>query len=198
MTTIDYYNQNAQSFVEGSLKADMSSHYDRFLRFIPEGGKILDLGCGSGRDTKVFSDMGYQVTAVDGSEELCKLAEQYTGQPVRCLMFDELDYTEEFDGIWACASLLHVEKKQIHDILCKVSKALKPDGILYASFKYGSEEYEKEGRTFSNHKENDIPTLFNEGTQLVPVEWWKSQDVRPGREGEMWLNVMGKHKIKKT
>jgi len=97
--TLDYYNENAGAFIEGSVGADMSRHYAEFLKFLPVGSAILDLGCGSGRDTKYFASLGYNVTAVDGSGELCRKASEYTGKEVRCLRFDELDYVEQFDGI---------------------------------------------------------------------------------------------------
>lgn len=186
--TLSYYNQNAAAFCAGTLQADMSHLYDKFLCHIPAGGRILDLGCGSGRDSKIFMDRGYRVTAVDGSEELCKLASAYIGQPVRCMDFEELDDTEEFDGIWACASLLHIEKNRIHSILRKIHTALLPGGVLYVSFKRGSGERLSGQRFFSDYTEDDLKALFppSDGWQIITI--FTTGDVREGREGEQWVN----------
>ena len=107
--TITYYNKNADAFIEGTINVDMTDIQMRFLATIPKESKILDLGCGSGRDSKFFASLGYHVIPVDGSPELCEKASEYTGLPVRCLLFEDLDYNSEFDAVWACASLLHVE-----------------------------------------------------------------------------------------
>lgn len=189
MSTLDYYNQNAQQFVDGSLHADMSDHYKHFLKYLPQSGKILDLGCGSGRDTAAFRKIGYKVVPVDGSIEVCRLAEQYLQSPVKCVQFDQLDYDEEFDGVWACASLLHVPKDEMTGILEIINKALKPGGILYASYKYGNEATERNGRLFSNYNEQTINDLFLNNLWIVR-EIWLSSDVRKGRESERWVNVV--------
>ena len=190
--TINYYNQNAEAFIAGTINVNMSDIQSRFLQEIPSGALILDLGCGSGRDSKLFSELGYRVTAVDGSPELCKRAEVITGSPVRCLMFEDLDYHEEFDAIWACASLLHVEKNQMGHILQLVSTALKPGGILYVSYKYGNTERESDGRIFSDYTEADIPMLFNRNNQLLCYYWWVTIDARPDRSSEKWINILCK------
>ena len=186
--TLHYYNENAADFCAGTLQADMSHLYDQFLCHIPPGGRILDLGCGSGRDSKIFLARGYQVTAADGSEALCKLAASYIGQPVRCMDFEDLDYTEEFHGIWACASLLHVEKSRILPILRKIHSALLPGGVLYVSFKHGSGERLSGQRFFSDYTEDDLKALFpsSGGWQILTI--FTTGDVREGRDGEQWVN----------
>ena len=189
--TLDYYNRNADAFVEGSVAADMSRHYSEFLKFLPAGAAILDLGCGSGRDTRYFSSLGYTMTAVDGSRELCRKASEYTGIDVCCLTFDALDYEEQFDGIWACASLLHVPKAEMAAVLDRVSRALRPGGILYASYKYGTAEREKDGRFFSDYTEKDLPALFGAHNGFRVLTSWSNEDVRPDRN-EKWLNVIAK------
>lgn len=190
--TITYYNQNADSFIEGTQNADMSAQYDFFLKYLSSGGKILDLGCGSGRDTAYFLSLGYEVTAIDGSEELCKRVKANYGIDAQCIRFEDIAFVAKFDAIWASASLLHVPKADISYIMNKVSAALKPDGILYASFKYGSNERISNGRFFNDYTENDIDTLFTSGNHLVLQEYWITEDVRPGRLGEHWLNIVAK------
>lgn len=189
MSTIEYYNKNAEQYFESTLNADVSALYEHFVSKIKQSASILDLGCGSGRDSKYFLDTGYQVTAVDGSGELCRIASELIHQPVRQLLFEDLDYHEEFDAIWACASLLHVPKAEIQDIMQKVCKALKLDGILYFSVKYGNTERTVGERFFSDYTEADIPWLL-EDTGLEIVEHWISLDVRQGRDSEKWLNLI--------
>ena len=72
--TLDYYNENAEAFCENTVNADMSSQYNMFEKYMFDGARVLDFGCGSGRDTKYFIEQGYHVEAIDGSEELCKRA----------------------------------------------------------------------------------------------------------------------------
>ena len=190
MSTLDYYNRNARAFVEGSVNADMKEHYERFLIHVPEVGKILDLGCGSGRDTAYFRSLGYEVTPVDGSIEVCKLAEEKLRTPVRCLLFEDLDYQEEFDAVWACASLLHVDRQHMPEVMKRVENALREGGVLYASFKYGDEEVERNGRSFNNYNEESVKGLFDDSWALLDL--WISTDVRPGRGEEMWVNVISR------
>lgn len=111
-STLDYYNKKASEFVSGTVEEQFNEMQDTFLAYVPTGGKILDFSCGSGRDTKYFLSRGYVVEATDGSEELCNIASEYTGIPVKRMLFHELNSVEEYDGIWACASILHVTKQE--------------------------------------------------------------------------------------
>lgn len=123
--TLEYYNRTAQDYTADTLHADVSGLYPFFLTHLPPNATILDLGCGPGRDSKCFLEKGYRVLSIDGSEELCKIASTHTGQPVLCQTFEALDYTQEFDGVWACASLLHVPKTRLPKVLENISRALK-------------------------------------------------------------------------
>lgn len=190
--TLAYYNQNADAFIEGTQNADMSEQYRFFLKHLPSGGKLLDLGCGSGRDSAYFSSLGFVVTAIDGSNELCKRVKINYGIEARCINFEDISFVAEFDAIWACASLLHVEKVNMPKVLHKVSAALKPGGILYASFKYGCRERVSNGRFFNDYTENDIDTLLTPENQLTLLEYWITEDVRPEHSGERWLNFTAK------
>lgn len=190
--TLSYYNQNADSFIEGTQNADMSSQYRLFLKHLPTCGKLLDLGCGSGRDSAYFSSLGFEVTAADGSEELCKRVKEHYGIPALCIKFEELSFAAEFDAIWACASLLHVKKADMPDVMERVSAALKSGGVLYASFKYGSEERNSGGRFFNDYTEQDLDTLLTTENHLTLLEYRITEDVRPDRSGERWLNFIAK------
>ena len=107
-TSVDYYNKNAKEYSSSTIGVDFSSTQERFLDYLPQHAKILDFGCGAGRDTKAFLEKGFDVDAVDGSEELCKIASLYTGIAVRQMFFQQLDAVAKYDGIWACASILHL------------------------------------------------------------------------------------------
>ncbi len=185
-STLDYYNRNAESYAKQTQGADVADLYVDFEECLNPGARILDLGCGSGRDSRYFAKKGYNVTPVDGSPEMCRVATDYSGVPVRCLRFADLDYSDEFDGIWACASLLHVPQDKLPTVMEKVEKALKPDGVLYASFKYGEGERKVGERHFSYYTENDLNWLSSLGL----IKYWISEDVRSNRPGEKWLNTL--------
>ena len=189
--TIEYYDQNAESFIEGTIHADMKDCRERFLRFIKPGGKLLDAGCGSGRDSLAFLQEGYEVDAFDASEELCRRASELLGIPVECRTFEELTGSEEYDGIWACASLLHVRETDLPDVLERLKNLLKPEGVLYASFKEGSGEREKDGRFFLDMTEDQCRKVFSEAGFRI-IESFLSKDVRNDRQNEGWVNIIAR------
>ena len=190
-TTLEYYQKNADLFVEGTVSADMHDAQMRFLRMLPPHAYILDFGCGSGRDAKAFLDQGYQVDAVDGSPELCCMASELIGKPVKQMLFDDLSVSNQYDGIWACASILHLPRRKLVDVLPKISNALKTDGVLYASFKYGSYEGMRDGRYFTDFTEESLGNLMDEVPSLLIVDTWITDDVRPERE-ERWINTLAR------
>ena len=109
--TVDYYNKNARQYYDSTIDADLSSQIQKFAALLSPGARIIDVGCGSGRDTRVFLAAGYETEAFDASEEMCRIASEITGIQVRHICFEELQGQLEFDGIWACASLLHIKKE---------------------------------------------------------------------------------------
>ena len=188
--TINYYNENVKAFIEGTVSVEFTRVQDAFLQLLPSKGKILDLGCGSGRDTKYFLEHGYKVDAIDGSIELCKLASKYTGINVKHMLFQELAEVEKYDGIWACASILHVKRAELPDILQKMCKATKKNGIIYVSFKYGNFEGERNGRYFTDMTEETMEELLIHVPELKIEKQWITGDVRAGRGDERWLNMI--------
>lgn len=188
--TLVYYNQNAEAFIKNTISVDFKATEERFLEKLPGSSKILDFGCGSGRDTKYFLSKGYHVTAIDGSEELCRLASEYTGVPVRHMLFQELDEEDVYDAIWACSSILHLPYDELKSVLCKMSQALKQSGIVYTSFKYGTFEGERNGRYFTDMTEEKFEKLLEEVKAFQIEEQWISSDVRPDRGDEKWLNLI--------
>lgn len=188
--TIEYYNRNAARFLEDTAGVEFTEIQNVFLNLLPEGALILDFGCGSGRDALEFLKRGYQVEATDGSEEMCRAAADLTGHAVRQMLFQELDEREKYDGIWACSSILHLSKPELGDVLEKMTAALKINGVIYISFKYGTFEGERNGRYFTDFTEETF-TEFIKGMTGVTVEkMWITDDVRPGRGEEKWLNMI--------
>ncbi len=190
MTPVSYYQQNAADFFRETIDVDMAPLYGRFLSLIPAGGHILDAGCGSGRDARNFLDHGYRVTAFDASAELAALATGHSGLPVSVLRFQDIDWTQAFDGIWACASLLHVPAADLSASLRRLEDALKPAGVLYTSFKYGQGEREYHRRRFTDLDEQGLGLLLNEVPDLEELETWVTSDRRPDRGDERWLNTL--------
>ena len=130
--------------------------------------------------------------AVDGSEELCSIASAYTGIPVKKMLFNELDAQNQYDGIWACASILHLPKTDLADVLRRIEEALKPQGILYASFKYGDYAGLRNGRYFTDFTEGSLKAFWSQATSMQVFDLWITQDVRPGREEEQWINLLAR------
>ena len=154
--TIDYYNANFEDFISGTLNLDFSSTQDRFLSLLPAGAKILDFGCGSGRDSLYF----------------------------------ELDESGAYDGIWACASILHMPELQLHDVFQKMKKALKSGGIIYTSFKYGTFRGIRNGRYFCDFTRENMLEFLKMHPDLSIVEMWQTGDIRTDHRNEQWLNML--------
>ena len=188
---IEYYNKNAEAFFEGTVNADMSLWRDKFEKYVTAGGRILDAGCGSGRDSKAFIQHGYSVVAFDASKEMCRMASELIGQEVWQMKFDEISFNEEFDGIWACASLLHVLGEELPRTLESLHRALVKSGIIYVSFKYGDGIKVRGERTFTDFTEISVKPLLNEAGFEI-LECGVTSDIRPGREAEKWVNVIAR------
>ena len=188
--TLDYYNQNADTFFAGTVSVDFKQTQNKFLHFLNEGAYILDFGCGSGRDTKYFLETGMKVDAIDGSEEMCRIASEYTGIEVQQMLFQELDVHDQYDGIWACASILHLPKNDLKIVLQKMAAALKKYGIIYTSFKHGEFEGERNGRYFTDFTIDTFQAFIQDIEGLQIKEDWMTGDVRLGRGEERWLNLI--------
>lgn len=188
--TLKYYDENAEEFVKNTINIDFSEIQEKFIKLLPDGGRILDLGCGSGRDARYFYKKGFVVDAVDGSAELCRLAGRYSGINVRQMLFSELNAVEEYDGIWACSSILHLTSAELKDIMMKILRALKNDGWFYASFKYGEFEGVRNGRYFTDFTNNSFERFISDISGFRIKELWLSDDARADRSDEKWLNLI--------
>lgn len=188
-TTIRYYNKYAREYVGSTVNLNMDDLYHPFLEGLPKGGSILDLGCGSGRDTKAFLELGYHVTAIDASSQMVTATTHLTGLPVQQMQFQEIDFYETVDGIWACASLLHVPMKELGDVVVRLLAALRPNGILYASFKEGSGERMDGDRLFVDLTEMSLGELLKKQSCVANVRTWTTTDLRRGRK-RRWVNAL--------
>lgn len=188
--TLSYYNENASSFIEGTQNASMFETLEEFIQYIPSKGRVLDLGCGSGRDTKYLSEHGFFVDAMDGSDELCQAATCFTGIQVKQMDFLDLNEIQTYDGIWACASILHLPYRNLPLMFGKICQALRKNGILYVSFKYGSFEGMRNDRYFTDMTEEKLAYVLEKISDFIIIRQWISSDIREGREDEKWLNLI--------
>lgn len=188
-STIQYYNKNANTYFESTVGLDLSTLYGPFLKHLSPGAHILDAGCGSGRDSLFFKNQGFQVTAFDASEEMVKLSSQLLGQEVLLMTFEDLDLPDQYDGIWACASLLHVPRLKLPMLIAQLANNLRAGGVFYMSFKYGSDEFWRDGRYFNCLEEDSLQGIIGQIPALRIDRLSTSVDVRQGRESEQWLNA---------
>ncbi|MCA2027048.1 class I SAM-dependent methyltransferase [Enterobacter sp. K16B] len=185
--TLHYYQNHAQDFFDGTVNVDMTPLYEAFTQHLTHGARVLDAGCGSGRDAKAFHEMGYQVNAFDASSAMVELARQHTGLPVQLMTFSEIDGKAQYDGIWCCASLLHVPSSELPAVMQKLADALKPGGVWYVSFKYGNGERVQGKRRFTDLDEEGLRMGISNITDVAITSLWVTKDYRQERS-ERWLN----------
>ena len=185
-----YYDAHAKEYAELTVKADMSQAYNRFLVYLPAGAGILDAGCGSGRDSLCFMKKGYAVTMLDASEGMCKCAEELTGRKALCMPFADIVFADQFDGIWACASLLHVSETELEYILVRFHRALRDGGVLYASWKYGEAERQDGERFYCDMTEEKLRRVLAREGLFDCLECCVAEDALPSGREQKWLNVV--------
>lgn len=186
--TQDFYEQNAKIFIENTFTINMTNLYEPFLALMPKSGKILDIGCGSGRDAIYFKTLGFDVDAFDYSRSLVKLAKIKTGLNIQHKSFYDLNIVDTYNGIWACASLLHCERSRLPEVIKKIINALKNHGICYLSFKYGNQDHVNDTRLFIDMNETQSLKLLDYDNILL-FKMWRTEDNRPARK-EQWLNIL--------
>jgi SAM-dependent methyltransferase len=205
MKSTNYYNENASKYIADTIDADMSPVRKRFLSHLPrpwgrchkvtEGGEdrvvtILDAGCGSGRDVKAFKEFGFEVYAIDASEKFVEHCRLIIGGNVKLAAFQDYTTDIKFDGIWACASLLHLTPEELPGVLLKFTGFLKPGGVFFMSFKYGNKNYIKDNRYFNCHTSESVTGLLRDIKDIEILENFVTNDVREGRSEEKWVNVI--------
>lgn len=184
----NYYDINAKEYIESTINCDMSIHYEKYLKYLPNKAKILDVGFGSGRDMIYFKSLGYDVYGIDTSISFVNnMLKQ--GFNVECISICDLNIKDEYDGIWACASLLHINRKKLETAIIKCINSLKENGVLYCSFKYGDKEIIKDDRYFNYINEDIINNIVYKNNYKI-LEIYKSYDVRVNRRSEEWINII--------
>jgi len=186
--TKDYYNKNANEFIKNTLDLDMSNLQKKFEKYLPKNAKILDLGFGSGRDSRYFHNKGFEVVSTDFSEEFVSIGKDLLDNKVILLDTLEMKFVNEFDGIWACASLLHFNDDDLRIAITNCHNALKKDGIMFTSFKKGTFVGERNGRIFHDFVEEDLEKLvISLGFDILEI--YESKDIGPDRT-EYWINLI--------
>ncbi len=186
--SFNYYNKNAEAFIERTYDIDFTYLTDQFLALLPVGASILDLGCGSGRDAGYFMGLGYDVYAIDGSEAMVAYTKKRLGDRVQLATFENFDSDRRFNGIWASASLLHVAPEDMVGMIGKYRDMLQPEGIFFMSFKNREEHFEKDGRHFTCYDEKRLLEVLLQIEGLKVVKIFETVDARPGKEDELWIN----------
>lgn len=185
-----YYNNNAKDLYEKTIGIDLHEIYAIFESYLKMGDKILDVGFGSGRDSLYFNDKRYDVVSIDFAKEVVVRGKSLLNNEVLLVDVEDIRYENEFDGIWASAILLHYKEENILGILERCAIALKKEGVLYVSFKYGQGETTRKGRFFNDFTEEKFESLMKKQNTLVVDKVWKTEDARSSREGHFWLNAI--------
>lgn len=190
-TTLSWYRENAIQYAEETRNSLVLDALWEFLSRMKEGGTILDYGSGSGRDSAYFLDKGFSVDSLDGSAEMKAQAERLFGIKVKLSSFLSLEEKEKYDGIWAQASILHLEEHDLRVALTLIERALKRDGVFYSSFRKGEEDGYEKGRWYTNMTERRFLSFLPASLYVEKI--WESQDVRPG-VSRTWLSIICRKK----
>lgn len=188
-----YTHPHAADYARETRRLDLAPLRERFLDAVrarrdTDPLHLLDVGCGAGRDVRAFLDAGCRVEAFDASRDMAELAESYAGVPVGVLRVQELERERAFDGIWACASLLHVPWDELPDVFGRLERALRPGGVLYASFRFGAREYTEGERRFTDVDMARLYVSADAGSGLHLFDAWLTPDPRPERHATEWMN----------
>jgi len=189
-STIDYYQNKAQEYAAETLNISMHEAYRKFFRYACADGKLLDIGCGSGRDSVYFIKQGYEVVATEPTPALCDIASANTGLNVLNTTFQTLNFNDEFDGIWCCASLLHVPRVELPPVINNLVQSLKQNGVLYISVKKGNGEQDIAGRHFTFFTEHNLADAVLRHSNMSLVDAWQNSDYRSGESNTCWLNFI--------
>ena len=196
MDALDYYKKYAAMIFEETVEETGAEEMrEEFLSHLDEGDAILDLGCGSGRDSLEFYERGYDVTPLDGSEEMCRLAEVHTDLDVLCMTYEEMEFDDAFEGVWAKEAFIHLPKDEVRDVLLKVKEALKKHGIFYTSVCEGEFEGFSGELYFSDFEKDELEELLSEcGFHVLKTWETRDEEIRRGYEGQGWLHVLAQRK----
>jgi len=189
--TIEYYELNADKYTKQTENIDMQQMYEAFVPFVPQGGRILDVGCGTGRDLKWFREHGYQAEGLEPAPALAEVSRMRSGASVQESRAEELNILARYDGIWACASLLHVPRELLPDTIRRLISALKPEGILYMCFKKGlTDHVAEDGRLFNDQTCESLTESLKTVKGAVIIRCWESADQLTRKDVVTWTNML--------
>jgi SAM-dependent methyltransferase len=191
--TLNHYNQNAESYWQGTKDHDVTQNYAAFLGALPQEGAldILDLGCGPGRDVFYFKSLGHRPVGLDGSEAFCRMARAYSGCRILQQSMLSLDLPAQgFDGVFANASLFHVPSRELPRVLNELYSALRPAGILFISNPRGSGEGWS-GQRYGNFMELDASRAFLANARFEILDHYYRPSGKP-RQEQPWLAITAK------
>jgi len=190
----NYYDSNANAFIATTRDVDMSDARERFLAAVPAWAdgpaRILDAGSGSGRDALAFRVLGYDMKAFDASPAMVSATQAHAAVETRLMRFEDFTWEHSFEGVWACASLLHVADADLPGVVDRLAGHLVPDGALYLSFKRGTGERVKDGRRFTDMTAETLAALLDRSCVFGEPDIWESRDCRPERASELWVNAV--------
>ena len=191
--TLDHYNGRAEAFRQGTSDHDVTQNYQALLSALPEGTplKILDFGCGPGRDLVYFRNLGHEAIGLEGAENFCAMARQSSGCEVWQQNFLKLDLPAGFfDGIFANASLFHVPRQELPRVLRELHKALKDHGVLFSSNPRGREEG-WHGERYGAYMEWEEYEKYLKDAGFTPLKHYYRPHGQP-REAQPWLAVVSR------
>jgi SAM-dependent methyltransferase len=192
VSTGRFYDEHAEEYFEKTVHANLAPLYERFLPRVPHRGRILDVGCGSGRDLKAFKSRGYRPFGIDASSKLVRLAREYSGVECEVGRLQDIAYAGEFDAVWACASLLHLPKSELGEALKRLRRALVKNGLLFASVQIGQgEQVAPDGRFYAYYDQQEFVRAV-QGTGFVVEDSWRTEDTLLNRSSVSWVNVLAR------
>lgn len=189
--TDGFYRQNARSYFERTFEVPMDHLYRPFLEEVGNGARILDVGCGSGRDVKAFRSMGFNAFGIDPSPELLALARANVGPYFDAGRAETFKAETLFDAVWACASLLHVRRAQLHAALKNLRNLLVPGGVFFATVQVGAGEHvQSDGRQYTYYGSAEFVNAIKEAGLEVLRSWETGDAMRS--DGPLWINVLAR------
>ena len=192
-STIDYYNRNADRYYWNTVGVDMSVFRKKFASYLPNEASVIDMGCGSGRDVMAFSDMGHDAAGLDAAKELLKLAEERLEIKTIAADMSEYKAASPYDGIWCCASLIHLSDEEKARFFNNLERNLKPGGVLFISVKEGIETGRDSDGVYTSNCTWEELKSYLESAGCGMLEDRVTTDAM-GRSGVKWLNVFAKKK----
>ncbi len=192
-STVGHYEDNADSFWQGTKDHDVTQNYAALLSRFEQGVSldILDFGCGPGRDVSYFKSLGHRPVGLDGSERFCEMARQYTGCEIICQGFLQLDLpSAAFDAVFANASLFHVPRQALPQVLTQLHACLRPGGILFSSNPRGNSEVWS-GERYGNYLELDEASACLQSARFTILHHYYRPEGLP-RDQQPWLAIVCK------